>query len=115
MSETTDPKDIIIHVGDTPVLEFECVDKETGAADDISTAETKDVYLKPPDDGTVVKLADVDFLTTGKDGVLKYKCLTTILSTHGFWETEAHVVLANGDVITYSGGGFPVEATQRGT
>lgn len=90
--QITDPEDVVIHVGDTPLLEFECRDK---AKNDrpvrIVGAITKDIYLRSPA-GTIVKLV-ADYMTDGSDGLLKYQALKTTFAEVGVWYAEAFVVV----------------------
>lgn len=82
-----------IHVGDTGVaLRFTVVD-ETDAAIDISTATTKDVLLKPPNNGALKTFAGA-FVAGGTGGGLEYVTVTAAdLDVAGTWERQVHLVL----------------------
>ena len=83
-----------IHVGDTPTLSATITD---GAdAVDISTATTKQLWLKPPYNGTLLE-KDATFATDGSDGVIQYEVQTTDFSTDGAWQLQGYVVLSSGD------------------
>ena len=109
--EITDPKDILIHVGDTPLLQYQCVDKVSKTPIDLSGVSVKELYFTPPLGGTVLKKT-FDFVSDGRDGQIQYQCVKTDLSEPGVWYVEAYT--ENGALaFTYSGGRLPVEPSQK--
>ena len=110
---TTDPKDILIHEGDTPLLEFECINKSTGAPADISNVGVKTLILKPPLGATAIE-RDLVFINDGVDGLVKYQCVDGDIVGFGAWYAEIYTT-EDQLVFTYSGGRFMVEEVLRGT
>lgn len=111
--QITDPADIIIHVGDTPLLQFECRDKANNDQPvNIAGATTKDIYLRTPEAGDVVKL-EADYVNDGSDGLLKYQVLVSTFTMAGIWIVEAFVIDSASKNWTFSGGRIPIKSTLR--
>ena len=92
-----------IHVADTVTLSATITDGTSAV--DISTATTKQLWLKPPNNGTLLQ-KDADFGDDGSDGIIQYTCATTDLDTAGDWLLQGYVVLSGGseyhtDVYTF--------------
>lgn len=78
-----------IHVGD--IIPFILTIKEKGVALDISSVSVKKVYLDDPDPNNNVRVNDIDFLSDGKDGKLKYTTTKEDLYTHGGWRIQVYI------------------------
>jgi len=81
-----------LHIGDTgTVLLFTILEDNVPAP--ISDATTKKVKFRKPD-GTSIE-RDVDFLTDGTDGKLKYVTASSDFDQAGVWELQAYVELSD--------------------
>ena len=62
---------------------------ESGTAKDISSATTKQFYMRDPNGDEVAKTAE--FVTDGSDGQLKYTTIADDLDVAGTWWIQAKI------------------------
>lgn len=84
-----------IHKADIGTALVVAMVDETGAAIDVSTATTKQIWLGKPNspDATVLTKTAVND-TTGADGKIKYVTVSGDLSNAGEWSIQGYVVVA---------------------
>lgn len=83
-----------IHVGDTGTV-FTATFYDGAVVVDISTATTKQLWFKPPNNGAIMK-KDGTFVSGGTTGKLSYTTLVTDLSVEGNWSVQGYVVMPSG-------------------
>ena len=66
--------------------------REGYSALDISSASTKQIIIKKPDDSVITNTTG--FSTDGKDGLIYYKTVTGDLSVSGTYEVQGYIVMA---------------------
>lgn len=82
-----------MHVGDIGTVITVTV-QDAGVAIDISAATVKQLILRNPARGTVVK--DASFVGGGSAGQLSYTTVTGDLSQDGEWQLQALITLPSG-------------------
>ena len=74
--------------------EFDITFKEAGVAVNISSATTKSLIFRAPDDTTTTYAGT--FITDGTDGKLRYTTVTTDIDQAGHWHIQGKVILSTG-------------------
>lgn len=86
-----------IHVGDIgTILRVTITDDDTAV--DISTATTKTIFLKKPDDTKLTKTAV--FYSDGSDGIIQYVTIDGDLDAAGWWKIQAYVKMGTNEWYT---------------
>lgn len=82
-----------VHVGDVGTA-IEITLKDGDAVVDVSSATTKEIFLKGPDQQVSTHTAIFD-AQAGVNGVIKYLTQAGDLHMAGKWKVQAHVILTN--------------------
>jgi hypothetical protein len=82
-----------IHVNDVGTLITLTVMDGTASALNISSATVKQMWLKKPDNTTLLKSAS--FVTDGSNGQIKYALESSDVSLAGMYEVQAYVEMAS--------------------
>lgn len=83
-----------IHVGDIGTVIIFTITDQDGAIVDVSTASTKQVFLRRPSGSVLTKTAS--FTTNGTDGKIQYTTISGDINMAGNWYAQAYVVTAAG-------------------
>ena len=68
---------------------------QDGAVINISTASTKEIWFKPPSNGTLLKKSGA-FTDDGSDGKLQYAdSPTPAITTTGRWRMQGYVIISS--------------------
>lgn len=85
-----------MHVGDVGTVIRVTVKDQDGAIYDVSGASVKEIILQKPDETAIKK--DADFVTDGKDGLLKYEVVSGDLDMAGIWRVQAHIEIGTDNI-----------------
>lgn len=77
-----------IHVGDIGTI-FRVTIKDDGVTVDVSSVDSKLIYLQKPDGTTLAKTAS--YYTDGTDGIIQYVTESGDLDQAGTWQIQAKI------------------------